>query len=51
MQGTGLGLSISYSLIERYGGRITVDSVYGAGATFSVWLLSEPEYGQPESPV
>jgi two-component system NtrC family sensor kinase len=49
MQGTGLGLSISYSLIERYGGRITVDSVYGQGATFSVWLLGEPEYGSPES--
>jgi len=43
-QGTGLGLSISYSLVERYGGRITVDSVYGAGALFSVWLLSEPQY-------
>jgi two-component system NtrC family sensor kinase len=46
--GTGLGLSISYSLVERYGGRITVDSVYGQGATFSVWLLSEPEYGPAE---
>ena len=46
--GTGLGLSISYSLIERYGGRITVDSVYGEGATFSVWLLSEPEYASSE---
>lgn len=46
--GTGLGLSISYSLIERYGGRITVDSVHGEGATFSVWLLSEPEYASSE---
>jgi two-component system NtrC family sensor kinase len=48
-QGTGLGLSISYSLIERYGGRITVDSVFGEGATFSVWLLSEPEYSSAEA--
>jgi two-component system NtrC family sensor kinase len=47
--GTGLGLSISYSLIERYGGRITVDSVFGEGATFSVWLLSEPEYSSAEA--
>ena len=47
--GTGLGLSISYSLIERYGGRITVDSVFGEGAAFSVWLLSEPEYGSAET--
>lgn len=48
LQGTGLGLSISYSLIERYGGRITVESVYGEGATFSVWLLGEPEYGSSQ---
>ena len=48
MQGTGLGLSISYSLIERYGGRITVDSVFGEGANFSVWLLCEPEYASPD---
>ncbi|MFZ2854168.1 MAG: cache domain-containing protein [Rhodocyclaceae bacterium] len=48
-RGTGLGLSISYSLIARYGGRLTVDSEYGAGALFSVWLLSEPEYVVPES--
>ena len=50
-QGTGLGLSISYSLIERYGGRITVESVYGEGATFSVWLLGQPEYASLETPV
>ena len=50
-QGTGLGLSISYSLIERYGGRITVDSTYGAGATFSVWLRSEPAYASSETDV
>lgn len=48
-QGTGLGLSISYSLIERYGGRITVDSTYGEGAVFSLWILAEPIYAQPES--
>ncbi len=43
-QGTGLGLSISHTLIERYGGRITVDSAPGAGAVFAVWLLAEPVY-------
>jgi PAS domain S-box-containing protein len=36
--GTGLGLSISYSVIERYGGEITVQSVVGEGTTFTVWL-------------
>lgn len=37
-QGTGLGLSISYTLVARYGGKITVDSIYGQGARFTVWL-------------
>ncbi len=32
--GTGLGLAISRELIERMGGRIGFDSVYGLGATF-----------------
>lgn len=44
LQGTGLGLSISHSLIERYGGTITVSSRVGTGTTFTVWLLSEPAY-------
>ena len=43
-QGTGLGLSISYALVERYGGKITVESEAGKGATFTVWLLTEPSY-------
>lgn len=43
-QGTGLGLSISYSLVERYGGHISVESAPGAGAAFTVWLRTEPEY-------
>ena len=36
--GTGLGLSISYTIVERYGGRITVSSELGQGAEFRVWL-------------
>ena len=42
--GTGLGLSISHSLIKRYGGNITVDSVLGQGSEFVVRLLAEPIY-------
>ncbi len=48
-QGTGLGLSISYTLVERYGGRITVQSNEGKGSAFTVWLLREPEYWDGKS--
>lgn len=40
--GTGLGLWVSQSLVERYGGRITVDSHLGQGTRFTVWLRFEP---------
>lgn len=36
--GTGLGLSISQTIINRYGGRISVDSTLGQGTVFAVWL-------------
>lgn len=35
-EGTGLGLSISYGIIEKHCGSITVESIVGAGTTFSV---------------
>ena len=40
--GNGLGLWVSKNLIERYGGRLTVESTPGKGAEFSVWLRFEP---------
>jgi signal transduction histidine kinase len=36
--GTGLGLAIGKEIIDRHGGRLTVESEVGQGAAFTVWL-------------
>ena len=50
-EGTGLGLSVSYGLIRRYGGNLTVQSLPGAGACFTIWLLTEPELVEGEETI
>jgi CheY-like chemotaxis protein len=37
-QGSGLGLASSYSIINKHGGRIEVDSIPGQGTTFHLYL-------------
>ncbi|MEM7790041.1 MAG: response regulator [Verrucomicrobiota bacterium] len=37
-EGNGLGLASSYSIVQRHGGTMTVESVPGEGATFKVYL-------------
>ncbi|MCB1960750.1 MAG: cache domain-containing protein [Rhodocyclaceae bacterium] len=49
--GTGLGLSISQTIVQRYGGHISVESPSGAGAVFSVWLRSAAQFDEsPNAP-
>ena len=38
IEGTGLGLSISKQLMDMMGGKLTVDSVYHQGSTFTIEL-------------
>ena len=41
--GTGLGLAIVKHIANRHRGALTIDSVEGQGATFTIWLPIAPE--------
>jgi signal transduction histidine kinase len=50
-EGTGLGLSISFGIVERHGGKITVNTVVNEGTTFTVTLpvhIKMPSYTAAE---
>ncbi|OCQ94393.1 adenylate cyclase [Oscillatoriales cyanobacterium USR001] len=38
-EGSGLGLALVKELVEMHSGKISVESVYGEGSTFTVWLV------------
>lgn len=37
-EGSGIGLALVKELVELHNGQVNVESVYGQGATFEVWL-------------
>jgi two-component system NtrC family sensor kinase len=47
-QGTGLGLPICYGIVEKMGGRITVESEIEKGTTFTVFIPREAPEGVDE---
>lgn len=47
-EGSGLGLALVKELVTLHGGQISVESVYGKGATFTVWLPMGTAHLPPE---
>ncbi len=50
-EGTGLGLSVTYGIIQKHGGRITVQSTPGKGSIFSLFLQSKTRHEGEEDSV
>jgi two-component system NtrC family sensor kinase len=49
-EGTGLGLSVTYSIIERHGGTIEVESHLGEGTMFTVTIPIDAKPGEGARP-
>jgi GAF domain-containing protein/class 3 adenylate cyclase len=47
-EGSGLGLALVKELVELHKGQISIESVYGEGSTFSVWLHFGSTHLPPE---
>jgi signal transduction histidine kinase len=47
-RGSGLGLAVSYSILNKHGGHIAIESTLGKGTTFSLYL---PATGKKPIPV
>ena len=46
-KGTGLGLAIAHSIIDSHSGKIIVDSTFGRGTTFTIFLPMAEKTDQP----